>query len=144
MASAPPDLRDRLDELLAAARRARDGAYAPYSRFTVGAALLVGDEIVTGANVENASYSVAICAERVVAAHAVASGKRDFVAIAVAGPGDDPLTPCGTCRQFLNEFNPTMVVVSEGASGARLAEPLDALLPEAFGPRNLADAEPPT
>ncbi|MCA1727682.1 MAG: cytidine deaminase [Actinobacteria bacterium] len=141
MASAEPDLRARLEELLAAAKAARENAYAPYSRFTVGAALLVGDDIVTGSNVENASYSVAICAERVAGAHAVATGRRDFRAIAVAGPGDEPLTPCGVCRQFLNEFNPGMVVVSEGASGERFAEPLSALLPEAFGPSNLDAAE---
>jgi len=139
MASDPPDLRERLDELLAAAREARSGAYAPYSEYTVGAAVLAGDEIVTGANVENASYSVAICAERVAAAHAVARGLRDLRAVAVVGPGDEPVTPCGVCRQFLNEFNPNLVVISEGASGERLAEPLSALLPEAFGPANLRD-----
>ena len=138
----PEDLRGRLDELLAAARAAREGSYAPYSRFRVGAAVLAGDEVVTGANVENASYSVAICAERVAAGHAVARGMRDLRAIAVAGPGEEPLTPCGVCRQFLNEFNPHLVVVSEGANGERLAEPLSALLPDAFGPANLADADP--
>ncbi len=139
MDSAPPDLRARLDELLAAAREARDGAYAPYSNYTVGAALLAGDRIVTGANVENASYSVAICAERVAAGHAVAHGLRDLQAVAVVGPGEDPITPCGVCRQFLNEFNPNLIVVSEGSSGERFAEPLSALLPEAFGPANLED-----
>jgi cytidine deaminase len=140
MDAAPPELRARLEDLLAQAKAARDRAYAPYSNFTVGAALLVGDQVVTGSNVENASYSVAICAERTAGAYAAAHGLRDFRAIAVAGPGDDPITPCGVCRQFLNEFNPNMIVVSEGASGARLAEPLSALLPEAFGPANLTGA----
>jgi cytidine deaminase len=139
MDSAPPDLRARLDELLAAAREAREGAYAPYSNYTVGAAVLAGGRIVTGANVENASYSVSICAERVAAGHAVAHGLRDLQAVAVVGPGDDPITPCGVCRQFLNEFNPNLVVVSEGTSGERFAEPLSGLLPEAFGPANLED-----
>lgn len=142
MARPPEDLRGRLDELIAAARTAREGAYAPYSGFTVGAAILAGGRVFTGANVENASYSVAICAERVAGAYAVASGARDFRAIAVAGPGRGPVTPCGVCRQFLNEFNPDLVVVSEGESGERFAEPLSALLPEAFGPANLAAASP--
>ena len=132
-------LPEALDELVAAARTARDGAYAPYSRFQVGAAVLAGDEIVTGANVENASYSVAICAERVAAAAAVARGLRDLRAIAVVGPGEEPTAPCGVCRQFLYEFNPNLVVVSEGANGDRLLEPLSALLPEAFGPADLQE-----
>jgi cytidine deaminase len=132
-------LPEALDELIAAARTAREGAYAPYSEFRVGAAVLAGDQIVTGANVENASYSVAICAERVAASHAVARGLRDLRAIAIVGPGEEPTAPCGVCRQFLNEFNPNLVVVSEGANGARLLEPLAALLPEAFGPADLRE-----
>lgn len=132
-------LPEALDELIAAARTAREGAYAPYSRFRVGAAVLAGDEIVTGANVENASYSVSICAERVAAGHAVARGLRDLRAIAIVGPGEEPTAPCGTCRQFLNEFNPDLVVVSQGAKGDRLLEPLSALLPEAFGPADLEE-----
>jgi cytidine deaminase len=100
--------------------------------------VLADGEVHTGANVENASYSVTICAERVAAAAAVAAGHRGIEAVAIVGPREEPVAPCGTCRQFLSEFNPSMVVVSEGGSGERLLEPLSALLPEAFGPRDLA------
>ena len=99
--------------------------------------MLADGEVFTGANVENASYSVAICAERVAAARAVTAGHRAIEAVAVAGPGADPLTPCGMCRQFLSEFNPNMVVASEGEDGRRSVEPLSALLPDAFGPADL-------
>ena len=103
----------------------------------MGAAVLAGGTIFTGTNVENASYPVSICAERVAAAQAVAAGHRRIEAVAVRGPGEEPVPPCGMCRQFLSEFNQEMVVVSEADGGGRLVEPLSALLPEAFGPANL-------
>ena len=126
-----------IDELVARAGEARERAYAPYSRFRVGAAVLTSSgETFTGANVENASYSVAICAERVAASQAVASGHRDIRAVAVVSSAR-PTPPCGVCRQFLFEFDPDMMVVSEGPDGDRRTWTLSDLLPDAFGPRDL-------
>jgi cytidine deaminase len=125
-------------ELVAAARAARERAYAPYSRFRVGAALRTsGGEVVTAGNVENASYGLAICAERAAVFAAVTAGHRSFQAIAVAGNGQAPVTPCGACRQVLREFPAALElqVVCAGESGDRLlATTLGALLPESFGP----------
>jgi cytidine deaminase len=135
------------EELVAAARAARERAYAPYSGFRVGAALLTdGGEVVTGANVENASYGLAICAERAAVAAAVARGHRRFEAIAVATPGPDPGTPCGACRQVLREFprGVDLEVVCAGEAGDRvLATTLGALLPDSFGPDSLATSPRP-
>jgi cytidine deaminase len=128
-------------ELVAAARAARERAYAPYSGFRVGAALRTEQgEVVTAGNVENASYGLAICAERAAVAAAVALGHRGFEAIAVAGPGPDPVTPCGACRQVLREFprGPELRVLCAGEAGERLlVTTLSALLPDSFGPDNL-------
>jgi cytidine deaminase len=101
--------------LLARAVAARDGAYAPYSKFSVGAALLGEDGSVwTGANVENASYGLSMCAERTAIFNAVANGGvRRFAAVAVAGPGGEKTLPCGACRQVLYEFAPGLRVVYE-------------------------------
>lgn len=125
------------DELIAQAKAVRDLAYAPYSRFTVGAALLTDDGTVfSGVNVENASYGLAICAERTAAVSAVAAGHRNFRAIAVAGPETTVTAPCGACRQFLNEFNPQIAVIYTVPDGTHETT-LDQLLPDAFGPKNL-------
>jgi cytidine deaminase len=131
-----------LDELVRSAWDARSRAYAPYSRFRVGAAVRTGDgRVFTGANVENASYSVAICAERVAGAAAVAAGYRDIEAVAVTSSARVPTPPCGVCRQFMFEFNPGMTVVSEGTSGDRKTWLLRDLLLDGFGPDSL-EAEP--
>jgi cytidine deaminase len=101
-------------QLLAAARRAAKNAYAPYSKFKVGAALLCKDgSVVTGCNVENASYGLTLCAERVAMGRAVSEGKRRFVAIAVAALGKRGanVRPCGACRQVMVEFSPGMRIV---------------------------------
>jgi cytidine deaminase len=123
-----------LETLLEAARLARSHAYAPYSKFEVGAALQSADgRVITACNVENASYGLSLCAERSAIASAVASGMRDFSAIAVAGPDGVLTSPCGACRQVLAEFNPNMAVVyttSDGAQESTVAE----LLPHSFGP----------
>lgn len=92
-------------KLICAAMAARERAYAPFSHFRVGAALLCGDGAVyTGCNIENSSYSPTLCAERCAAAKALSEGRRDFMAIAIVGSSPEPTMPCGVCRQFLYEF----------------------------------------
>jgi cytidine deaminase len=134
-------IRPSAGELVAAARAARERAYAPYSGFRVGAALLTGQgDVVTAGNVENASYGLAICAERSAVVAAVAAGYRSFEAIAVAGNGPDPVTPCGACRQVLREFpkGADLEVLCAGEAGeALLATTVGALLPDSFGPEDL-------
>ena len=127
----------KTDDLIARAKGARENAYAPYSRFSVGAAIVTAEgTIFTGVNVENASYGLAICAERSAAVAAVSAGYRDFDAIAVAGPDATVTAPYGACRQFLNEFNPALTVAYTTPDGVRVTT-LDKLLPDAFGPKNL-------
>ncbi len=134
----------RLDGLLAAAREAAGRAYVPYSGFPVGAAVLTGDgTIVAGCNVENASYGLTVCAERVAVFAALAAGHRTVRAVAVAAPRALGTTPCGACRQVLNEFAPRdgdLTVVMEGAGGPEVTT-LAALLPRSFGPADLEWAE---
>ena len=94
-----------ISELIEKALEAREKAYAPYSKFKVGAAVLTaGGKIYTGCNVENASYPVGICAERVAMSKAVADGEREFTVIAIVGSGENYCMPCGMCRQFMAEF----------------------------------------
>jgi cytidine deaminase len=135
--------------LIAAARTAAAQAYAPYSKFHVGAALAFADgSVVTGANVENASYGLTLCAETVAAARAMSEGRRGgLVAVAVFGgkAGADaplaPVTPCGRCRQVLNELaqlGGTDPVVWCAGADEVLELRLSELLPHAFGPGNLA------
>lgn len=133
--TAPVDL----DTLLTEARAARERAYAPYSRFHVGAAVATDAGVFTGANVENASYGLAICAERVAAASAVAAGARRIEAVAIVGSAPGPTPPCGACRQFLYEFNPEMVALSEGSNGERKQWRLSELLVDGFGPSDLPE-----
>ena len=130
-------------QLIAAARAAADNSYSPYSNFAVGAALLFDDgSVVTGANIENASYGLALCAETVAVGKAMADGVRGgLVKVAVTGPGADAITPCGRCRQVLNELSqlggtdPEVLCVGPGeVRRVKLSE----LLPHAFGPASLA------
>jgi cytidine deaminase len=118
--------------LVAAAAGARRRAYAPYSRFRVGAALLAADGTVfTGGNVENASAGLTICAERVAVGNAVNAGAKRFVAVAIVTPG--AATPCGACRQVLAEFGDCLVICADAHQRRRLREwRLAELLPEAF------------
>ncbi len=97
------------DALKAAARAVQENAYAPYSRFKVGAAILAGGRIFQGCNVENASFPVGICAERSALAAAVSAGATEIQAVVIVA--DRPITPCGMCRQALAEFNPEVPVV---------------------------------
>jgi cytidine deaminase len=132
--SVPDELVDRL---VAEARTVKERAYAPYSGFHVGAAVLAGGEVFLGVNVENASYPVSVCAERNAVAAAVTAGQTSIDAVAVVADAEDPTPPCGGCRQVLNEFGPRMLVVCEGTRGARSTWLLPEILPDAFGPANL-------
>jgi cytidine deaminase len=123
---------DLRQELCLQASKARERAYAPYSRFAVGAALRCADgAVVTAANVENAVYGLSICAERAAVCRAISEGRREFTAIAIAA---SPLAPpCGACRQFLVEFSPRMEVTSfDPSTGRRHTWTLANLLPESF------------
>ncbi len=123
------------DDLVAAAWRARENAYAPYSEYRVGAALEAEDgRIFLGANVENASYGLCLCAERSAVAAAVVAGARRFVAIAVVTGGSEPGSPCGMCRQVMCELGPSFPVRCVSESGAVLESTTAALLPFAFTP----------
>jgi cytidine deaminase len=129
---------ETIDRLVAAAREVRANAYAPYSGFHVGAALLTGDgRIFTAVNVENASYPVSVCAERNAVAMAIAAGTHDLRAVAVVTDAETPTPPCGGCRQVLNEFGPQMLVVIEAGGGKRAEWTLAEILPHAFGPADL-------
>jgi len=140
------------ERLIEAARAAATNAWAPYSNFSVGAALLMTDgSIVTGANVENSSYGLSLCAETVAVAKASADGRmRDVVAVGIVGgmtgkEGIDPILPCGRCRQVLNEAAQAgrrdLKVWCSGLTGGPItAYTLGELLPHAFGPANLGIA----
>lgn len=130
------------DDLIAAARKAAENSYSPYSNFAVGSALRFADgSVVTGTNIENASYGLALCAETVAVSKAMADGIRGGLeAVAVTGPGDEPITPCGRCRQVLNELaqlggtDPLILCVGpQKVHRVKLSE----LLPQAFGPASL-------
>lgn len=117
---------------------AMENAYAPYSRFRVGAAVkTTTGEIIAGCNVENAAYGEALCAERVAIAAAVARGLREFEEIAIASESDEPAAPCGSCRQTMSEFAPDLKVTSYASNGKQVTWRLSELLPEAFASNHL-------
>jgi cytidine deaminase len=124
---------DRQTSLREAALRALDNAYAPYSNFRVGAALRTKDgEVITGCNMENSAYGLAICAETLAVASAVSQGLTDFEEIAIATDDSEPTPPCGACRQVLNEFAPNIRVSSYTRDGKEASWTLEELLPHAF------------
>lgn len=130
---------DMAVRLAVEAEAAMRRAYAPYSNFRVGAALLAADGSVhTGCNVENASYPAGICAERTALSRAVADGARQFTAIVICTEAALPTPPCGICRQVLHEFSPLLEITSITTSGARQTWRLDALLPAAFAANLMA------
>jgi cytidine deaminase len=131
----------RLPALLKAAARARKRAYAPYSGYEVGAAILAGGRIYAAPNVENSSYPLSVCAERNAIAMVVAAGARKIEAVAVVGGRDRPAAPCGGCRQVLAEFAaPDTPVLYASADGQSVTTTVGALLPAAFGPIDLIRA----
>ncbi len=126
------------DQLIAAATAARTHAYAPYSNFQVGAALQTTDgTIITGCNVESASYGLTICAERVAVFAAVAQGYSTFHRVAVVTDTPTPTAPCGACRQILLEFAPDAEVVLANLKGEILCFSVRELLPHAFDSKQL-------
>jgi cytidine deaminase len=126
------------DRLVAAARDARERAVAPYSHFKVGAALLTRDgTVITGANVENATYGLTVCAERVALLKALTDGHRDFTMIAVVADTDAPTPPCGACRQLLWEYTGDIPVVLANLTRVAGTHQLAALLPLPFDGRLL-------
>jgi cytidine deaminase len=125
-------------DLLAAAFGAMERAYAPYSRFRVGAALVgTTGEVVIGCNVENAAYPSGICAERGAVMTAVARGIREFDRLVIATEADEPASPCGQCRQVLVEFAPTLPILSVTRAGREARWSLAELLPNPFTPASL-------
>ncbi len=134
----PPDY----SRLIEAARAARARAYAPYSQFAVGAAVLTASgAIFPGCNIENAAYPLTLCAERVALCSAYAAGEREIVAVAVVTPTDDAASPCGACRQVLLELAPHSKVILTNLHGMqRIVTPHD-LLPYGFGAGQLNEAK---
>jgi cytidine deaminase len=121
------------DELVAHARAARENAYAPYSGFRVGAALLGrSGRVFTGVNVENASIGLSVCAERNAIAKALSEGEREFSAIAIAAGDSEPTMPCGVCRQVMWEFSHDLRVIVESGEGTRVVTSVHELFPRPF------------
>lgn len=127
------------NELLEMALKARDNAYAPYSGFNVGAALVDSKgNVFLGCNVENASYGLTICAERAAVFKAISEGSQQFACILIVS-GDELFTPCGACRQVLSEFAPEIKVICADSSGKMIQYGLEELLPQRFSLRQRED-----
>ena len=113
-----------------AARVVREAAYAPYSTFTVGAALLTKDgKVFSGSNVENISFGLTMCAERVALGSAISGGEKEFQFLAIVSDSKEPVVPCGACRQVLAEFNPNLKIASSTLTGEVMEFDLSVLLP---------------
>ena len=126
------------ETLVQTAIAARERAYAPYSRFSVGAAAQsASGNVYLGCNIENAAYGPSICAERVALGSAYAAGDRRIAALAVVTPTEGPASPCGICRQVIAELAPDAVVILANLHGARRITTPQALLPDGFGPAQL-------
>ena len=126
------------NQLLQKAVKARHNAYAPFSRFKVGAALLTSaGKLHTGCNIENATYGLTVCAERVALWKALSEGERSFLRIAIASDSDPPAAPCGACRQLLWEFCGDLEIVLGNASGVKESHRLADLFPRPFDQRSL-------
>jgi cytidine deaminase len=131
------------EALARAAVEASKHAYNPYSGYSVGAAILTQDgTLYTGCNIENAGYGAIICAERTAISKAVSEGHREFIALAVCTPNGG--TPCGICRQVINEFGEHLPIIITTANGIVYETTLDKLLPDSFGPRHMQHKLHPT
>jgi len=131
----PKSLMARLEDT---ARKAATYSYCPYSKFPVGAAVLTdGGEIFSGCNIENASFGLTTCAERIAIFQAVSSGFRRIAAVVLYTSTSSPVSPCGACRQVIQEFGPDARVVSICDRSRRIETTIHSLLPEAFGPQDL-------
>src|SRR5437868_9063808 len=121
----------QFDGLIRSSLKGRLRGYVPYSKFAVGAAVQCkSGAVFAGSNIENVSYGLTICAERVAIGSAVAAGEREFVAIAVVADTIEPIAPCGACRQFLAEFAPNLIIVSATLRGDQKVENLSRLFPD--------------
>jgi len=126
------------EKLIKEAEKARKRAYTPYSKFKVGAAVLGADgKIFTGCNIENASFGMSVCAERVAIFKAISEGSTKFEAIAVIGDTDKPCSPCGACRQVISEFGENILLILANLKGDVKIKKIRELLPEAFGKKDL-------
>ncbi len=135
-----PPTTTQIKQLVSAARKAAGIAYAPYSKFQVGSAILTkSGNIYTGCNVENASYGLCICAERTAIFNAVASGEKklNVECVVVYTSTEKATAPCGACRQVIFEFGPKARVISTCRGNERIDRPITELLPDAFGPEDL-------
>ena len=127
-----------VEQLLQHAVKARENAFAPFSRFKVGAALLTsGGRLYTGCNIENATYGLTVCAERVALWKALSEGERSFRQLAVAASGEPPAAPCGACRQLLWEFCGNLEIILGNISGVKESYRLADLFPRPFDQRSL-------
>jgi cytidine deaminase len=128
------------DKLIGKAKEARERAYAPYSDFLVGAAV-VGESgrVYTGCNIENSSFSLTICAERVALFKAISEGEKGIKVLALVTDTQTLIWPCGACRQVLSEFNPEMWIVSGNLKGQREEKKLSEIFPQAFDKKSLKE-----
>lgn len=125
-------------QLMALAEEVQSLAYAPYSKYSVGAALLTpSGKVFVGCNVENASFGLTVCAERNAIFKAISEGEHEFEAIAIASPSRNGGAPCGACRQVLNEFSTELIIFVRGPEDEIITHKLTDVLPHAFGPQNL-------
>jgi cytidine deaminase len=131
-------MKEEYKKLISEAEKARKRAYTPYSKFQVGAAVLCADgKIFTGCNIENASFGLAICAERVAIFKAISEGSTKFEVIAVIADTDKPCSPCGACRQVISEFGEDIPLIMANLKGDVKIKKIKELLPEAFGKDDL-------
>ena len=119
--------------LVKEAKKVRENAHAPYSDYNVGAAILASSrKIYVGCNIENSSYGMTVCAERVALGCAISSGEKELIAIAIVTDDDPPATPCGACRQVLSEFQKNLIIISANLSGQQVLFRLSDLIPHPF------------
>ena len=131
-------MNENYKRLIKEAEKARKRAYTPYSKFKVGAAILTSDgKIFTGCNIENASFGLTVCAERVAILKAISEGSTEFEAIAIIGDTDQPCSPCGACRQVVSEFGEKIKIIMSNLKGDIKIKKIGELLPEAFSKNDL-------